>query len=653
MSFPSLRQPIRIGSMIAPNRIVRSAAGTGLADGEFGPEFIAYHASRARGGVGLLMLGDVSIHPTTATGATGRGVNLWSDDAIPGYERLSAAIHAEGSLVVQSLSHHGSSSTLAEQPWSASALPDRGSGRVARAMTQEMIDEIVAAFAAAAARCAHGGVDGVEVHGGHGFLINQFLSPLTNRRTDDYGNSPANRARFAREVLTAVRTAVGRDFPVGIRVSASERLPGGLEPTQVGEFVAELVAAGLIDFVSVSLGHLGSYPLIIGGMHQPRGYQLSTTSLVTARATVPTIVAGRIDRLDLAEQIVASGTADMVAMLRATIADPDLVAKSFAGRIDEVRPCIACNECFRAVGVDKRVACAVNPELVPTVRPIVAPIRIVVVGAGPAGLEAARTAALAGHEVVVLEARERPGGALALAATAPNRADLGLIVDWYERELARLGVPVRYGSRADPAVVAALAPDVVAVATGARPVRDRRGAGYAHVVTSAEVHAGAGRGASRAVVVDELGSYEAVGVAESLAGRGVDVMIVTQFDGVGDQLGVTLERDPARERLAATGVLVRARATLRSIGSTSVVIGPVDGDGPTETQPADLVVLAVGYESERTLADSLVATGQPTVVVGDALRPGRLAAAIASGHEALVTVNPPEVHSARPQRTLS
>jgi 2,4-dienoyl-CoA reductase-like NADH-dependent reductase (Old Yellow Enzyme family) len=644
-SYAALLEPIRIGPVVVPNRLIRSGAGTGLALAQSTPDFIEYHAARARGGVGLLVVADTQIHPST-----GGAIPIWRDDAVPGMRALADAIHGAGKVVFQMLSHHGASATTGASPWSASAIPDPQTGVVPIPMSSGMIADIVAAYAAAARRSRDAGMDGIEIHAGHGFLISQFLSPLTNHRTDEYGGSLENRARLLREVLDAVRAEVGADIAVGVRVSAAECLPGAIDVDETKQLVLALEGLGLVDFVDVSLGHLRSYPSIIGGMHEAEGYQLETSRRITAMCTTPTVVAGRITSLRLAAKLVEDGTAQLVSLLRATIADPDLVRKSVTGRAAEVRPCIACNECFRAVTVEGRIACAVNPQAVPPYPAIAsaAPRRVVVVGGGPAGCEAAHVARTAGHDVVLLESRDRLGGALRDAGAAPHRHPFVTLADWYETELARLGVDVRLVTQADIALVGDLRPDHVIVASGARALRDGRqiarpglrlrGVELPHVHTAVDVHRGAGSGARRAAVLDDLGSYDAIGVAEQLAAQGTQVAIVTRLPGPAASLGGTLERDPARQRLERAGVRCFAGFALAAIDATGVDLESL-GDAGHVRLPSDLVVLISGYEPVAGLADELRAAGLATTVVGDAAMPGRLRDATSSALRAVLDLD--------------
>jgi 2,4-dienoyl-CoA reductase-like NADH-dependent reductase (Old Yellow Enzyme family)/thioredoxin reductase len=640
--YSNVTRPISIGPVTVPNRIVRTAAGTGLAGPEVTDEFIHYHLARAEGGVGLVILGDAQIHRST-----GGRIPLWSDEVIPGFRRMSDAFHASGRVLFQELSHHGSAAVTGGVAWSASARPDSLTGAVSLEMTQEMIDEIIAAFAGAAARSKAAGLDGVEIHAGHGFLISQFLSPLTNARIDAYGGSPDRRLRFLREVLAATRGAVGSQFPIGVRVSASECIDGGLTVDDTRQIVDRLQSDGVVDFVDVSLGHLASYHKLIGGMHEPRGYQISETSKITANCDLPTIVAGRIDSLQLAETLLAAHIADMVSMMRATIADPELVNKTLTGRIAEIRPCIACNECLKAVGgPDRRIACAVNPHVVP-IRPARRMgRRVLVVGGGPAGMAAARESALSGDQVVLLEASSQLGGAARIASLAPHREDLGNFVAWQERELRRLGVDVRLGATEEKKIVDTMRPDLIVIATGAAARRavtsavegpQRLGdASEIRIWLPAQVHEHAPSDIERALVFDEMGTYEAIGAAEHLAKLGAKVTLVSRFDVVGAEIRATLEAIPALTRLASAGVRVIHDHVVRCVEATTIPLEST-ADGSIMREDTDLLVVCAGYEADETWRVLLDDWNGEVCVVGDASVPAGLRAAIASGASAAVS----------------
>lgn len=647
--YPHLASPIRINGVEIPNRLVRSAHEAGFTAGQITDQYIAYHEARARGGVGLTVLEAAGVHQSSYS-----DLHAFLDSTMDGWSRLAERVHLHGMKVFQQLQHAGFNRPPMDggASWSSSETPDPFMGRVAKAMTIGMIDEIVEAFAAAALRCQRAGIDGVELHGGHGYLIAQFLSPLVNRRGDEYGGSLENRVRFPERVLAAVRDAVGPEFPVGIRLSGSEEVPGGLGPDETALIARRLTQPGLADFVSLSAGNYYSVPVTLASMRMPSGYQLPTSGPVASAVTVPTIVVGRFTSLRQCEDVVASGTADLVSMVRATMADPEIVSKSFAGREDEVRPCIGCNQCIGQRMQGGQLGCAVNPEVGfeltwEAPRPVEAPRRIMVVGAGPAGLEAARTAALRGHEVVVHERGESAGGLTRISRRAPLRDNLGRICDWQVAELARLGVPIRYSSDVDAEVARRAGVDAIIIATGSWPRRDGfqryrpalrvPGVDLPHVVTVADVDP-SGPAPSRVLVFDDLGSYAAVGVAEMLLERGAAVTFATSQMTFAPNLVPTMERDPAATRLARhRGFEVVLGCTLDAIDEHIVTLGRLNEDRVTSVE-ADLVVLVTGFEPQRGLAEELLAAGFEVHTAGDCVVPTNIQYAVSTGHFAGMAV---------------
>lgn len=659
--YPHVVRPIRIGGCELRNRIVRSAHGTGFGQDGITERLIAYHEARARGGVGLMIVETASVHPSSGTGAgllatgAGRSSDLpaYQDAMIPGWARLAERVHAHGAKVFQQLWHGGSIASPLDgtASWAPSTVPEPHAGRLPQAMTQAMIDEIVAAFAAAARRCRDAGLDGVEVHGAHGYLVGQFLSPLTNRRTDAYGGDPRRRLRFAREVLAAMREAVGPGYPVGIRLSSTEGIEGGIQPDEAAVAARELERAGLADFIDVSMGSHNANQWMVAGMHVPHGYELPHAQVVTSGLTVPTIVTGRILTLGEAEDVLAKGIGDLVSMVRATIADADLVAKSLAGQEATVRPCLGINQGCGERGRIGLVSCTVNVHVgaehlgtdlgtAPVAK------RVMVVGAGPAGMEAALVAAARGHRVTVYERSDATGGLTRLSRRAPYRDEIGRICDFQASELRRLGVDVVCGSTVDVALVRSEAPDAVIVATGSLPRRDAmqrvlpalgtRGADLPHVVTPLEVLGDAPPAARRALVLDGLGTYPAIAAAEQLLERGTDVVLATGDLAVG--LGTGSDRPWVMPRLLRRpGFQTRVRVVVEEITPETVCLRSLDTDG-TETLEADLVVLMTAFESQTDLHQQLVAAGVDCRLAGDALLPRYLQHAIATGHRAGLAV---------------
>src|SRR6185437_6921701 len=365
-AFPRLFSPIRIGSLEIANRICLTGHGTGMGS-DFKPDArqIAYYAERALGGVGLIMLGSQQVHPSSP-GITNLLCNF-DDGIIPGLTRIADAVHAHGARVFGYLSHMGlAASARPRALWSASAAYDQRYGEVAHAVTHAEMRELIAAYAAAARRNLRAGMDGIEIHCGHGLLLAQFLSPRSNRRTDTYGGSPENRVRFPAEVLAAVRDEIGSDIPLGIRISGDGLVEDGLDAEAVRVILPALVAAGALDYVDVSAGNDGD--LVSNMLHEPpMGLPDSPfaniAGAIRAMLLVPVIHGTRIHTPALAERVLAAGQADMVGMCRALIADPQLPAKARDGRAGDINPCIACEQaCLGRLHRGLHISCIGHPR---------------------------------------------------------------------------------------------------------------------------------------------------------------------------------------------------------------------------------------------------------------------------------------------------
>lgn len=653
--YDNLFEPIEVGSVTIPNRIVRTAHSTGHMWVDSGKSLIAYHEARAKGGVGMSILEIGGVHMSSPS-----IIPVFADFVMDGYRKLADAMAPHGMKLFQQLWHGGSAAPLnilGGPLWSASDVPNPQNGLVPVPMTQGMIDEIVESFASAARRVMGGGLDGVEIHGAHGYLVGQFLSPLTNKRTDQYGGSLENRTRFLREIIAAMRIEVGPTFPIGVRLSSSEEVEGGLTPEECAE-IARIVEP-LVDFIDVSLAGYYKFYRMLAPMDEPLGYEIPKSEVVTRSVKVPTIVTGRIMTLDHASRIVASGQADMVSMVRALVADPDLVRKARDGRANEVRPCIGSSQgCLGGLfspklGMQPKMGCVVNvaagiEDMVPsdTPSPASRAKRVVVVGGGAAGMEAARTAALRGHHVTLYEMTAKLGGQVGIAAQAPHRGDYGAITHWLGEEMERLGVKVMLRTAADPDLLADEGADEIVVATGSTPRRDGfqagepgrslEGVNLPHVYTSWDVFGFGGRATigKNAVVYDDTGEYEAVCVAEALLEAGARVTFVTRHGRVGEHVpapeGTLL---PALERLRSADFVCIPGSFLERITPAEVHIGVIGGTGRAQHE-ADTVVM-VGYNHpNRELADALIGTGGRPHLVGDAAGGVGLQKAIKEGHMA-------------------
>ncbi len=649
MALRAIFEPIKIGSVEIPNRIVRAAHGTHLARHAFDEDSIAYHVARAKGGCGLTIIEAASVHPSSEN-------TLFNvdDRVVPGFEAMMKAVRPYGMKVFEQL-FHGGHQTFGEgrrPPWSASDVPSPILGAVPVPMGEPEIEEIIGSFADAARRCQKGGLDGVEIHAAHGYLIHQFLSPITNRREDRWGGSLENRMRFLQEITRAIRKAVGSDYVVGIRISASTAV-GGLHEPEIKAITQALIDENLLDYFNASYGDYYRMDSMVGGMQQPSGYEIQSSGQLTQGVTIPRIVSGRIRTLEEAEQVLREGVADLVSMVRAQIADPDLVRKTREGRIDEVRPCIACNQgCIGGLMRDARLGCLVNPavgfettlaeELIVKTSE---PKKILVVGGGPAGMEAARVGALMGHQVTLAEASPKLGGAINAARKAPRLHTIGDIVDWQEREIYRLGVDVRLGTYLDADAVLAHDADKVIVSTGSLPRMDGvqfgepgvplSGFDLPHVLSSTDLLLGPRRDFGKsAVVLDDTGHYEAIAACEFLISKGVAVTYVTRMPAMTPYVDTTMRTVPALERLYQGDFNILVRHRLVSIAPGVTTVQPFQSQKP-RTVDADTVVLITPNAPMRSLYDALRQQHKNISLVGDALAPRDLQAAIAEGHRTM------------------
>jgi 2,4-dienoyl-CoA reductase-like NADH-dependent reductase (Old Yellow Enzyme family)/pyruvate/2-oxoglutarate dehydrogenase complex dihydrolipoamide dehydrogenase (E3) component len=642
-------EPIAIGSAEIPNRVVRSAHGTFIGRGVITDELIAYHAERAKGGVGLSFLEFCSPHPSSATIC----LNSWDDSIIAGYRGVAAAVKPYGMRMFQQIAHGGIMYPDADGvAWSSSATPSPNDGKVPVAMSRDMIAEVAESYGIAAGRCQLGGLDGVELHSGHGYLIHQFLSPNANRREDEYGGSFDNRLRFLREALRACRRHTSGDFPIGIRLS-DEGAVGGLTADDCAQIVGILEQAGEIDYIHGSRGSYYSQTNMITTMEYPLGAMLPSSGKVVkgARRIPRILVAGRVRTLEEADQLLRDDAADLIVMNRALIADPALVNKTRDGRIDQVRPCIACNQgCVGGMMMRQRIGCAVNPavgkeetlseDLIVATRE---PKRVLIVGGGPAGMEAARTAALSGHKVTLLEAGPVLGGSVNIARLAPRLHGLADVTSWLESEIYRLGVDVRTNNYVETDDVLAEQADAVIVATGSLPRMDGiqalfpgqpiAGVDLPHVTSTIDlITSPKSRELPKtALVFDDVGNIEVIETAEWLVARGVAVTFVTRFTSVAPTVEAWLRLAPALEFLHQGDFRAIPRAQLVEIRAGECVIRPIESQ-KTETVQADMVVLGLSRTPINELHEALKGRVPVLRLIGDALTPRDIQEAIREGH---------------------
>ena len=640
--YDNLFEPVRVGNTEIKNRIVRSPHGTGLT----GEALIAYHEARARGGVGMSTIQATGVHPGAPI-----GIPLFSDDCKPFLTEIGDRVRPHGMKLFIQLYHPGASYPAAPEAWSASAIPNPMGGMIPMEMTKTQIDEVVGSFADAARRVRDCGLDGVDIHASSGYLLQEFLSPALNKRADEYGGTLENRMRFMMEVIDAVLEAVGEDIVVGVRLPNEDYVPGGL----TAEANAEIAAAcdPLVHYISLHMGAYWRFHKLIAPADDPLGVEMEANKIIRPALTKPTMVTGRIMTLDHASAIVASGEADMVSMVRALIADPELVNKARNRDETRIRPCIGSNMgCVGQLMTNGRISCVVNAsaarEDVLTFEPenrVAQPKKILVVGGGPAGLEFARTAALRGHRVELHEAMKTLGGQVTMAASAPHRADIGGIVSWLAEEIESLGVAVHLNSYIDEEAIARIAPDEVVLATGTMPRSDGMqqatpgssisGCDLPHVYSSWDLF-GFGEIThleGPAVVYDDTGSFEAISVVDVLLGKGLAVTMVSRNDSVGANLPYPpVTAGAARERLYSGDFDFIGNHYIRRISDEGVDIGVLFTDRERHL-PARTVVFVGFNEPHRDLWLYLQGNGPKAHMIGDVRGRNSIMTAIHAGNE--------------------
>ena len=644
MQFPHLFSPLRIGMVTVPNRISFSAHLTNLSDDCLPSQrYGAYLAARARGGAGLIITEEQSVHPTDR--AYEHLIEAFRPEAVPGYQDLTRAVHRYDTRVFAQLNHNGQqgSGRYSRLPlWAPSPVPDVMFRETPKAMEPEDIGEVQQAFALSAVHIREGGFDGIELQFSHSSLARQFMSPLTNLRTDEYGGSLENRVRFAREVIAAVRRGVGADYTVGVRLCADELIPGGLNLDDAKQIAAMLEAGGGIDFVNLSLATFYNLYMVGGSMHVPLGYTEPLAAGIKQAVSLPVFATGRINDPALAERILADGHADMIGVVRGQIADPEFAAKARDGRVDELRACIACNQaCYGRVGLNMSIGCVQNPTVgeEATARadkpePALRKKRVIVAGGGPAGMWAAKTATLRGHEVTLCEKSGALGGQVKLAMKGAGRDEFGVIVRNERLQLERLEVPVLLEQEVTAEWVLAQHPDAVIVATGSFPrpcpVAGADGEGVYNVwqVLSGEADLG-----ERVLFLDDDGHHQGTATAELLADLGKTVHIVTPTLFVGSELGPTQDLYLTRQRLLQKGVTFTPDFAVMEILAGAGVKGFNVYSNEWQTIDGfDSVVAAFGNDADEALYFALKGRVRELHRVGDCVAPRRVDSAILEGY---------------------
>lgn len=613
-------EPLKLKNLELKNRMVVSAMVTNYCtpDGMATEKFIAYHEHKARGGWGLIITEDYAVTPTA--GGFRNLPGLWEDGQIASHRELTRRVHAAGGKIAAQIYHAGretSSKVTGEQPVAPSAVREPSMPETPRALSVAEIHELVERFGDCAKRAKEAGFDAVEVHGAHGYLVGAFASPFSNKRNDEYGGTIRNRARFGMEIIRNIKEKCGEDYPVLYRISAVEYVPGGLE-IQESKVIARLMEEAGADCIHCSQGVYASTHTIIPPSVFPRAGYVKHAAEMKKAVTIPVIAVGRINDIDIAESVLASGQADLVTMARASLADPDLPKKAAEGRGDEVIHCIGCLQgCAGENGKGNCVRCLVNPltgmEDEYDLSPAQKPKTVLVIGGGVSGCEAAIAAAMKGHKVMLMEKSGQLGGQWIPASVPIGKGEFTSFLCWQKRMLEKLQVQVFFHTEADRELIQLYAPDTVILATGSRPfVPPIQGAQQEFVVTAHEILLGEKEAGGKTVVIG--GGLVGAETADMLAGQCQQVSIVEMLP----QIMKDGEPTPAkymRERFENNHVQIFSSTRVKEIGD-HVVIG--ERDGAEIRLEADTVVMAVGVKTDRSLLDHIGEISSKVMLVGDA-----------------------------------
>ena len=634
--------PLKIGNITIPNRIVNSAHSPRLFPviAEPNERAINYYEARAKGGIGLIITAG---HHVSWPSTIGGQAAMENDNVIPAMKRLADAVHQYDTKVFCQLMHYGNLSSSRSAGggalFSASAVPRQESFRIGRAeipyeMDADDIKKTVEAYGGAARRAKDAGYDGIEIAAMFGMLQASFLSPAMNYRSDQYGGSLENRMRFLLETIDSVRDNVGPDFVLGLRFSGDELMDGGITLDDTKEIAKRLEATGKIDYLFPCAG--GHGPAHVPPMYYPLGAFVYLAAAIKEVVNLPVFCVGRINDPVLADRILADNQADMVAMTRATICDPEMPNKAREGRLDDIRRCIGCLEgCLAKIYEALPLTCAINPEAgrekqVP-ITPADVKKRVMVIGGGAAGLETARVAALRGHKVSLYEKENVLAKELTIAAKAPGREDFEEAVRYFAHQMTSLGVDIHLGVTVTPEMALEGNYDAVVVATGALPyIPSIPGADAENVVEMREVLQGEVEVGQNVVVVDLENHIYGIDTAEFLADRGKSVELLTKAVHAGGQLDYyTLET--AYTKCLAKGVVITPLTRVKEINGSSIVSCNVLTGIEKRIEGIDTIVFATDGMADNALYRSLKGKVKELYQVGQCVSPRKMLDSVHDG----------------------
>ena len=614
-------EPMKINGLELKNRMVVSAMVTNYCtpDGNATEKFIAYHEHKAKGGWGLIITEDYAVTPTA-----GGFVNLpglWEDGQIESHRKLTERVHAAGGKIAAQIYHAGretSSAVTGVQPVAPSAVREPSMPETPRELTIPEIHTLVEQFGDCAKRAKAAGFDAVEVHGAHGYLVGAFASPFSNKRSDEYGGTIRNRARFGMEIIRNIKEKCGEDYPVLYRISSVEYVPGGLG-IEESKVIARLMEEAGADCIHCSQGVYASTHTIIPPSVFPRAGYVEHAAEMKKAVQIPVIAVGRINDVEIAESVLQSKKADLVTMARASLADPELPNKVLKGRGDEVIRCIGCLQgCIGENGKGNGIRCLVNPltgmEDEYDLTPAEKAKQVLVIGGGIAGCEAAISAALKGHKVTLIEKNDRLGGQWIPASVPIGKSEFTSFLCWQKSMLEKMHVQILLNTTADAELIKLYEPDTVIIATGSRPfIPPIQGADQDFVVTAHDVLLGKTEPGNRVVVIG--GGLVGAETADMLGQQCEQVTIIEMLPQIMKD-GEAAPTKYMKERFSQNGVQIHTSTKLLEIGDHTVT---AEKDGERFVlENIDTVIIAVGVKTDRTLLDSMEHVSCKVLKVGDA-----------------------------------